>query len=307
MAKKPTKVTKLPGIKAAARKLKAAEDETSRQPKRTPMDRPRQPKVQRPPGKVMEPEGAKNAPPGVVTLTSLYTKRQQWIRFRQWIVGLSPLICHAWSEKAKIEMLSKMVKAVKHAKEERDPEQEFADSLYQLEGGGFGFPITALKKAILSQAHKDKGIAKVSVMAGLWLDFEVIQARPAYAHASCDMPICRIYGDDPKMREDMVRIKGRGGSTANFAYRSQFTTWAMLLTGKVDSELVPGEVLAWLVNGGGSATGIGDWRNEKSGIFGAFRLASITEADQWEKFVAGKGPLPRTPDLTDPDELQAAE
>ena len=146
----------------------------------------KKPKVKKPPGKVVEPEGAKAATGKYVTLSSLYTKKQQWIRFRQWIVGVSPLICHAWSEKAKREMLSKMVKAVRHVKEERDPEQEFTDSLYRLESGGFGFPVTAVKKAIQSQAHKDRGIPKTSVQAGLWMDFEMIQARPAFAGAAGD-------------------------------------------------------------------------------------------------------------------------
>ena len=95
------------------------------------------------------------------------------------------------------------------------------------------------------------------------------------------------------MREDMVRIKGRGGSTANFAYRAQFWPWAILLTGKFDPEAIPPEVLGWLLESGGEATGIGDWRNEKSGVFGAFRLADLDEAKAWERFRDGSGPLPQ--------------
>src|SRR5262245_4731894 len=155
--------------------------------------------------------------------------------------------------------------------------------------GAFGFPVTAVKKAILSQAHKDWGIPKTEVMAGLWIDFTLIQQRPALAGAKCNMPIIRIWGAEPQMCEDMVRIKGRGGSTANFSYRAEFWPWAMHLTGKFDPERLPPEVLAWLIEGGGRATGIGDWRNEKSGIFGAFRLAEQHEVTAWEKFAAGKG------------------
>jgi hypothetical protein len=260
-------------------------------------------KVQKAPGKVVEPEAAKAAAGKVVTLTSVYTKKQIWTPFRQWIVGLSPLITHAWSEKAKREMLAKMVKAVKHAKEERNPEEEFTSSLYDLGNGTYGFPVTAVKKAILSIAHKDKGIPKTAVMAGLWLDFQIIQQRPAFAGALCDMPIVRIFGSTPQMREDMVRIKGRGGSTANFAYRAQFSQWGMRITGKVDPEQVPPEVLAWLIEGSGTATGLGDWRNEKSGVFGSFRLAEEHEAEQWEEFAAGRGPMP----VAYPELRQAAE
>lgn len=245
------------------------------------------------PGKVVEPEQAKaasNKKP--ITLTEYYSQKSEWIKFRQWIIGQSPLITHAWSEKAKREMLAKMVKAVKPAKAERDPQQEFNDSLYVIGEGQYGFPVTAVKKCLLSVAHKDKGIAKTVVTGALWLDFKIIQARPALAGALCDMPIIPIYGSPPQMREDMVRIKGRGGSIANFAYRAQFSTWAMRLSGKFDPAQIPIETLAWLIEGGGIATGIGDWRNEKSGIFGAFRLAQGEEIDEWEAFAAGRGPLP---------------
>jgi hypothetical protein len=131
-------------------------------------------------------------------------------------------------------------------------------------------------------------------MSALWLDFQMVQQRPALAGAVCDMPIVRIYGAPPVMREDMVRIKGIRGSTANFAYRAQFWPWAIKLSGKIDPEQVPAEVLHFLIEGAGRATGIGDWRNEKSGVFGAFRLAEQDEAEQWELFRTGKGPMPQS-------------
>ena len=245
------------------------------------------------PGKVVEPEGAKQATGQILTLTAAMSKKASWQRFDVWIVGDSPLITHAWSEKAKREMLARMVKAVRHVKEERNPQEEFTSSLYALaDGKSYGFPVTAIKKALISQAHKDRGIAKVDVMAALWLDFMMVQARPALAGALCDMPIVRITAGEPRMREDMVRIKGRGGSTANFSYRAQFWPWAVHLTGKIDLERIPPEAVAFLFEGAGTACGIGDWRTEKSGIFGSFHMGDPEENARWEKFAKGKGPIP---------------
>lgn len=48
------------------------------------------------------------------------------------IVGNSPLISHAWSEKAKLMMLKKQQKKATTAKDVRRPSVEFADSLYWL-------------------------------------------------------------------------------------------------------------------------------------------------------------------------------
>ena len=140
-----------------------------------------------------------------ISLASLLSKKPTFISFTFWIVGLTPLIVHAWSEKARREMLGKQLKATKGGKEQRDPEADFVSSLYEMPGG-YGFPAMGIKNCILSGAHKDKGIARTAVMSALWLDAEIVSTRPALAGAICDMPLLRIYGDKPEMREDMVKI-----------------------------------------------------------------------------------------------------
>jgi hypothetical protein len=217
-------------------------------------------KATKSPGPVREPQAAAAAPPQTVTLTAAMSKTSMWQRFNVWLVFDSPLITHAWSEKAKREMLAKMVRAVQEAKPERNPQQEFVNSLYQIKDGVYGFPVTAVKKAILSYAHKDKGIAKTNVKAALWLDYTMISVRPALAGAICNMPLIRLYAPAPQMREDMVRIKGRGGTTANFAYRAQFFPCAIKLSGKLDPEVLPPENLAFRDRSSSDANRPGAWR-----------------------------------------------
>src|SRR4029434_6192192 len=148
-------------------------------------------------------------------LRALLSEKPPTQDFSFWIIGLTPLICHAWSEKAKKEMLGKQAGATRSAKEKRNPKQDFLDSLYDMGKGNYGFPVTAVKKAIWSCAHKDRGIPRSDVQVGLWLDAEVVSARPALAGARCDMPLVRIYGSKPEMREDMVRIGAGPRKTAN--------------------------------------------------------------------------------------------
>jgi hypothetical protein len=212
--------------------------------------------------------------------------------FSLWVVGDTPLITHAWSEKAKREMLQKQVKATKAGKDARDPQADFVSSLYDIGDGTYGFPATGLKNCILSAAHKDKGLARTAVMSALWIDADMIRVRPALAGAICDMPLIRIYGGKPEMREDMVKIGAGLNKVANLAYRAQFTVWAMRVTGRVNSSVITPEALAFLIQEAGMAAGIGEWRNERKGMFGAFHLADQAEEAQWEKFASGKGKLP---------------
>lgn len=230
-----------------------------------------------------------------ISLARLLSKQPTFQRFRIWVVGDTPLICHAWSTKAKQEMLAKQAKAVKPGKEARDPEQDFVDSLYEMgEGTGkFGFPATGVKNCILSAAHKDRGIARTNVLAALWIDHEMISVRPALAKAICDMPLVRIWGSDPVMREDMTKIGSGLNKIANLAYRAQFTTWAIRLTGRFDVSTLNATQLAFLIQQSGMASGLGEWRNERKGMFGAFHLANESEEAAWEKYAAGKGSLPK--------------
>lgn len=79
------------------------------------------------------------------------------------IVGDTPLIVHAWSAKAKKEMLDKQMKRPKLAKQAKDPKKDFEDSLYKLPDGGFGFPSVAFKAAAATAALSVDGIKKAEV------------------------------------------------------------------------------------------------------------------------------------------------
>lgn len=225
--------------------------------------------------------------PSVVTLQKI-----KFVPFKFWLVGDMPLITHAWSEKAKREMLGKQLKQVKQGRAAKDPHADFVSSLYEMGDGAYGFPVTGIKKCLMSAAHKDKGIAQAAVMRALWLNGEMTRTRPALAGAICDLPLIRIWGTEPEMREDMVKI-GKGlQKTADLSYRAQFTKWAFCITGRYNPFELSPEVLAFLAHNSGLSCGIGEWRNEKGGVFGAFHVADTEEEAGWEKYAAGKGPIP---------------
>lgn len=226
------------------------------------------------------------------SLSAVLSKKTTFKLFSLWVIGDTPLITHAWSEKARREMLAKQVKATKGGKAAREPEEDFRSSLYELGEETYGFPAMGFKNAVLAVAHKDKGIARSAVMAALWINAHMVRTRPALAGAICDMPLLRIYGDKPQMREDMVKIGSGLNKTATLAYRAQFTHWAFPVTGRYNEDVLTQEALAFLIDEAGTACGLGEWRNERKGMFGAFHRSSADEEAKWAKFAAGKGPLP---------------
>ena len=167
------------------------------------------------------------------------------------IVGDSPLITHAWSHKAKQMMLDKQMKKGTQAKEAKNPERDYQESLYRLPDGGCGFPSVGVKAAAIRGA---KGLGMV-----------MTDARSAF-HIEGDL--LKINGD-PQPREDMVRLQG---NTADIRYRGEFPKWSIDLPITYNARIVSAEQLVAMLDAGGFGTGIGEWRPEKDGQFGRFHV-----------------------------------
>jgi len=178
------------------------------------------------------------------------------MKFR--IEGTSPLITHAWDEKAKEMMRSKQQDGKKSkGRDKRDPNAECMAAAYRTDDGKYGVPGLALKTAIITAAHKDIGIEKTLVRKALFL-------RTADTNKVLAMDC-----GEPVMREDMVRV---GMGSADLRYRPMWTEWAVDVEFEVDMDLLQeGDVIA-LVNRAGFGVGICEWRPEKNGEFGRFEI-----------------------------------
>lgn len=200
------------------------------------------------------------------------------------IEGDSPLIVHAWSDKAKRMMLeAQQGKKKGKTKEVRNPVDEFINSLYWLtpkpvyaddaseetceqafnaaveNGAKFGFSACAIKQAGNSAAYR---LGWVKNQTGL---------RGAYFIKGDDNGMIEIESDEPPvMREDMVRI---GMGTADLRYRAEFKRWRAKLTIEyISNGEYSLENIINIINAGGLICGIGEWRPEKDGSYGMYHI-----------------------------------
>lgn len=172
------------------------------------------------------------------------------------LVGDSPLICHAWSKKAKDSLLSKQMKKAKAAKAAKDPEQDYQESLYKL-SDGYGFPAVAFKSAAVDACSHVEGVTKV-------------EARGAF-HIVGEM--VKIDGE-PSPREDMVRI---AMGTADIRFRGEFRSWRATITVRYNANVLSAEQIVNLFNTAGFAIGVGEWRPQRDGSYGMFHVATDEE------------------------------
>lgn len=188
------------------------------------------------------------------------------------IVSTSPLIMHRFSEKAKRQMLD-AAQGKKSPKQPKDPQAEYEAAFYRLKGEeGYGFPSTAFKLATVGGArfYSRNDVTMTGLKQCLF--FGGVIGEDGLALVPID--------GDPIMREDVVRV-GRGSS--DLRYRPMFPEWtAELEITYVTSSLTRGSVLS-LVDAGGMGVGVGDWRPERSGDFGTYRIDSTRDVTVVER------------------------
>ena len=73
----------------------------------------------------------------------------------------------------------------------------------------------------------------------------------------------------PEMREDMVQIGGMS-KVADIRYRTEFKRWRTKLTIRYNKKAISREQIINLLNYGGFANGVGEWRPSRDGSFGTF-------------------------------------
>ena len=195
------------------------------------------------------------------------------------IVGDTPLIMHAWSEKAKRMMLEAQMGVAKGKKKEaKNPVDDFIRSMYWLtpmpedgtmesfeeaiaNGARFGFPVTAFKQAAISAAYR-MGWAK-----------DKMSMRGAFYIDGDENGMIEIHSDTPEMREDMVKV---GMGTADIRYRGEFKNWYADLTISYNANgQYSLENIVNIINAGGYVCGVGEWRPERDGQNGMFHVQSV--------------------------------
>lgn len=195
------------------------------------------------------------------------------------IKGDSPLIMHAWSEKAKRMMLEAQMGLAKGKKKEaKNPVDDFIRSMYWLtpmpedgteesfekaikDGAKFGVPVTGIKKATLSAAYRLGWTKnKMGLKGAFFIDSSVDG-------------LIELHSDTPVMREDLVKV---GMGTADLRYRGEFRNWYcdITISYNANGEFSLENIIN-AINAGGYINGIGEWRPEKDGEFGRYHVETI--------------------------------
>jgi hypothetical protein len=176
------------------------------------------------------------------------------------IKGLSPLIMHRWSEKARKEMLDKQMRKTT-TKAAKSPEEQYEASVYKLDDGRLGFPADAFKKAMIRGA-KQIGLVMTDARTSFFVHGEYCTRD--------DRELVPVQGE-VQPREDMVRLNG---STADIRFRGQVIGWEAELNISYNASITSFDQIVNMLHAAGYGVGVGEWRPEKDGTFGRFEVVA---------------------------------
>jgi hypothetical protein len=185
--------------------------------------------------------------------------------------GLSPLIVHRFTEKARKQMEDKQTGKASGGKQLREPEKEARDAAYVVPGQERASDGTAGKYCVPAAAFKHAflyGVAQLDDKT------KFPKSRATGWFMVADDPILEF--ESMVFRSDVGRI---AGGTPQHVYRPQFNEWGCQLIFTYNT--ISLEQAVALLDRGGRQGGIGDWRpsapKNKTGSFGRFEVLNVDE------------------------------
>jgi hypothetical protein len=172
------------------------------------------------------------------------------------IEGTASMIQHRFSEKAKRQILEKQMKKAAKKKEARKPEKDFEAAKYLNKNKEIAFPALCIKQAIVGAARNVDGLPMTVLRGAVFVRGDE-DGLIKVAHKEC------------LMREDVVRLNGAG---ADLRFRPELREWSMKLRIELNADVLSAEQVINLLSIAGFSQGLGEWRPEKNGDFGTFRV-----------------------------------
>lgn len=169
------------------------------------------------------------------------------------IEGTAPIIQNAFSQKAVEQMLRKHM-GIRVEREKKKPRECIENATVRNQKGEVCIPPTAIKMAMLSAATGDKALKKTTLRTSLFIEGQSIPLK--------------YEKMEPRM--DMVRTAGINRQP-DVRFRPMFVNWKARIS-ILFSDQFAVQTVVDLLNRAGTI-GIGEWRPEKNGTFGTFRVS----------------------------------
>lgn len=185
------------------------------------------------------------------------------------VVGDTPLITHAWSEKAIRMMLEKQTGEASAGREKKDPVADYQASCYVIEEAKKGKPFEDGLFGIPAIGFKNAAVTACTSLGKL---ITKVQARQAFHVVASHRDLIAIQGSKPRMVQHMVRV---GMGTSDVRFRAEFYPWFCDVMIRYNTAVLSASEIINLFNVAGFGVGLFEWRPECDGQNGMFHVESM--------------------------------
>lgn len=209
------------------------------------------------------------------------------------VEGISPLICHQFSQKTRQMLLQKAMRTATKQREPKDPEAEFQGARYRVDRKGRfvtnqkaretqkladAVPARYFKEAMVQAARHVPSISMVEAQQLAFISPNAqglpIETRNGKGWVT--------YGIDlePEIDESVQRVggKGQGTGTPDIRYRPIYDPWSCVVEVHFNTKLIGDSQVVALLNYAGFHAGVCEHRPSKSrsGQNGMFRVTEVS-------------------------------
>jgi len=199
-----------------------------------------------------------------------------------YIIGTSPLIVHAFPEKARKQMLDRQMKEPKGGRDARDPYAEVEAARYRLPDGRDGVPAVALKDSAVTACSSLSDVTKVAARQAFRVKGLPMHSKGVIEGSFVRTALVPLVANAPVIREDVVRLSGIG-RTPEMRYRPEFGTWGIEFSIVLNPQVISIGQLASMFQAAGHGVGIGDYRPERDGDCGTFDVVGAKDFAVWRQ------------------------
>lgn len=223
---------------------------------------------------------AEQAPAAMSSAKSLVIAQPTILSVALEVEGTADLIQSRFSQKSVEQMLRKHM-GISIQRESKKPREALEDATVYNADRRVSIPPTCFKMAMLGAASQLKGLKKTELRMALFVQ-------------GSSIPI--TYGRMvPRM--DVTRTSGIG-RVPDIRFRPSFQDWKARMVIEF-TDVVTVQTVVDLLNRAGSG-GVGEWRPQKNGTFGTFRVSRHIDSPQEIGEVAAECAVPLVP-LTIPE------
>ncbi len=189
------------------------------------------------------------------------------IQVKLTLIGQTPLLINAMSEKQLLDMRNKTKKAKSAAKPSL---REEADSkVYILRDGKPHVPTRLLMSNFIAAGQfvrldgkRQISTAEKTVLPGM------------LSIVSTECPILSADGQPAKWEVDIQQGRNPNGGEAVCIVRPRFDDWRLDLIIEIDQEQMPLQMAREMIDIAGRKCGLGDFRPQRKGTFGMYKVSS---------------------------------